>query len=93
MLQFNYFREAGAFTRDQSTGTYTVNYEPMKAAINSLAALIITFQGDGNYDGVKALLAEKGVIIPELQRDLDRVNEKGIPKDIVFEQGLKVLGL
>ncbi len=93
MLQFNYFREAGAFTRDQSTGTYTVNYEPMKAAINSLAALIITYQGDGNYDGVKALLAEKGVIIPELQRDLDRVNEKGIPKDIVFEQGLKVLGL
>ena len=55
--------------------------------------LDITFQGDGNYDGVKALLAEKGVIIPELQRDLDRVNEKGIPKDIVFEQGLKVLGL
>lgn len=93
MLQFNYFRDAGAFTRDQATGTYTVNAEPMKAAINSLAAKILTLQGDGDYEGVKALLAEKGVIIPELQNDLNRVNDKGIPKDIVFEQGIKVLGL
>ncbi len=93
MLQFNYFSEAGAFTRDSVSGTYTVNYEPMKAAVNSLAAKIITLQGDGNYDGVKAILTEKGIIIPGLQKDLDRVNEKGIPKDIYFEQGLKVLGL
>jgi hypothetical protein len=93
MLQFNYFREAGAFTRDQAKGTYTVNFEPMKEAINSLAAKILTLQGDGNYEGVKALLAEKGVIIPELQNDLNRVNEKGIPKDIVFIQGLNILGL
>lgn len=93
MLQFNYLREAGAFTRDQSTGTYSVNFEPMKLAVNSLAAKILTLQGDGNYEGVKALLMEKGLIIPELQNDLNRVNEKGIPKDIVFEQGLKVLGL
>ena len=93
MLQFNYFLEAGAFTRDAATGTYTVNLEPMKAAVNGLAAMIITLQGDGNYKVIKALLSEKGVIIPDLQNDLNRVNGKGIPKDIVFEQGLKVLGL
>jgi hypothetical protein len=93
MLQFNYFKEAGAFTRDETTGTYTINFEPMKAAVSSLAGTILTLQGDGNYEGVKNLLSEKGIIVPELQRDLDRVNSKGIPKDIVFEQGLKVLGL
>jgi len=93
MLQFNYLMQAGAFTRDEATGIYTVNFEPMKVAINDLAGKIITLQGDGNYDGVKALLTEKGIVIPALQKDLGRVNEKGIPKDIVFEQGLKVLGL
>jgi hypothetical protein len=93
MLQFNYFKEAGAFTRDETTGTYTINYEPMKAAVSNLGGTILTLQGDGNYEGVKRLLSEKGIIIPELQRDLDRVNAKGIPKDIVFEQGIKVLGL
>lgn len=65
----------------------------MKTAINDLAAKIITLRGDGNYDGIKSLLSEKGVIIPELQNDLNRINQKGIPKDIYFEQGLKVLGL
>jgi uncharacterized protein YutE (UPF0331/DUF86 family) len=65
----------------------------MKEAVNSLAAKIITLQGDGNYDEVKALLGEKGIITPQLQSDLDRVNGKSIPKDIVFEQGVKVLGL
>jgi len=30
---------------------------------------------------------------PELQKDLDRINEAGIPKDIVLEQGADVLGL
>jgi len=93
MLQFNYFSEAGAFTRVEATGTYTVNAEQMKLAINGLAAKILTLQGDGDYEGVKTLLAEKGMIIPQLQGDLNRINEKGIPKDIDFEQGLKVLGL
>jgi hypothetical protein len=93
MLQFNYFREAGAFNRDPATGTYKVNFESMKSAVNGLAEKIITLQGDGNYEGVKALMAERGVIIPELQNDLNRVNAKGIPKDIYFVQGLNVLGL
>ena len=30
---------------------------------------------------------------PELQADLDRLSEAGIPVDIVFEQGGDVLGL
>jgi hypothetical protein len=93
MLQFNFFLEAGAFTRNPETGSYTVNASQMKEAVYSLAAKIITLQGDGNYDEVKALLGEKGIITPQLQSDLDRVNGKSIPKDIVFEQGVKVLGL
>jgi hypothetical protein len=36
---------------------------------------------------------EKAVITPELQADLDRLGEKGIPVDIIFEQGAAVLGL
>jgi hypothetical protein len=93
MLQFNYFKEAGAFARNAANGTYTVNAESMKTAINSLAGKIITLQGDGDYEGIKALLASKGVVPAELQGDLKRINEKGIPVDIVFEQGLTVLGL
>ena len=39
------------------------------------------------------MIAERGFIREDLQKDLDRVNDSGIPKDVVFVQGAKVLGL
>lgn len=92
MIRFNYFKEHGAFTRNDD-GTYTVNYEKMEEAIASLSKLILTLQGDGAYDEVAELVKDKGVIHQELQNDLDRLSEAKIPVDIVFEQGVDVLGL
>ena len=65
----------------------------MQSAMNALSEKLLTLQGDGDYEGAKALLAEMGVIGPGLQADLDRVGAAGIPVDIVFEQGVEVLGL
>ncbi len=93
MVRFYYFQEKGAFTRDPETGTYRVDFEKMKQAMIELSTLIITMQGDGDYDAAKKLLAEKGSIRPELQADLDRIANANIPRDIVFEQGVEVLGL
>ena len=58
-----------------------------------LSELILTLQGDGDYDGVTALVAEMGIIGSELQSDLDKLKAASIPVDVVFEQGLNVLGL
>jgi hypothetical protein len=55
--------------------------------------LILKLQGDGDYEGAKNLIAEMGVIKPELQAELDKLEEAGIPIDIVFEQGPEMLGL
>ena len=38
-------------------------------------------------------MAKDGNIGPALQKDLDRLSAKNIPTDVVFEQGLKILGL
>ncbi len=91
MVRFNYFKDHGAFTRDDATGTYRVDYDGMKQAIDSLSALILTLQGNGDYEGVDKLMTEQGVVPPQLQADLDRVDKLGIPRDIVFEQGESVL--
>lgn len=93
MVRFNFFREAGAFSRDEETGTYRVNFEKMQQAVEDLSRLILTLQGDGDYEGVDRLVREKGVIDAGLQRDLDRLAEADIPVDIVFEQGVDVLGI
>ncbi len=93
MLRFYYFQDKGAFSRDAETGTYSVNFEKMKEAMNSLTEKILVIQGDGNYDEAKKWVEEKGKIGDDLQKDLDRVNDAGIPVDIVFEQGLEQLGI
>ncbi|MCK5401535.1 MAG: Zn-dependent hydrolase [Flavobacteriaceae bacterium] len=92
MIRFNFFKEKGAFTRNED-GTYKVNYDKMIVAMSDLSNVILTLQGNGDYDGVAKLVAERGVISDELQADLDRLSSANIPVDVVFEQGTKVLGL
>lgn len=93
MIRFNYFNENGAFDKSEESGRYTINFERFEEAMSSLSELILTLQGDGNYDGVAQLVSEKATIPETLQSDLDRLADEGIPIDIVFEQGLDVLGL
>lgn len=93
MIRFNFFNEYGAFAKDEETGTYRVDFAKLKEAMDALSEKILTLQGDGDYEGVAQLVAEKGKIGPVLQSELDRLSEQNIPVDIVFEQGVEVLGL
>lgn len=93
MIRFYYFQDAGAFSRDEATGTYSVNFDKMKVAMQNLTNEIITLQGDGDYAKAQNLIEEKGYIREDLQNDLNRLNELSIPVDLVFDQGSDVLGL
>lgn len=93
MLRFNYFQERGAFERDDDSGTYRVNAEAMREAMNALSEEILRLQGDGDYDAVDRFVDQYGGVPQQLRRDLDRLNEAGIPVDIVFRQGLSELDL
>ena len=93
LLRFNFFKEMGAFVRDDETGTYRVELDKMEEAVNTLSRQILTFQGNGDYEGVTEFVAKYGQIDAVLQGDLDRLAAAGIPVDIVFEQGTSVLGL
>ena len=92
MIRFNYFEEKGAFTRDEE-GLYRVEFEAMQAAMNELSKKILMYQGDGAYEDVTSFVARYGVVREELASDLSRINDAGIPVDIVFKQGKSVLGL
>ncbi len=93
MIRFNFFKEMNAFSYNEELGTYKVNFDEFQAAMNALTEKILTLQGNGDYEGVGQLFDEMGVVGAELQYDLDRVSDAGIPRDIVFEQGVEVLGL
>ena len=93
MVRFNFFLDEGAFVRDAETGRYSVDFERMETAITNLSRLLLTLQGDGDYEGAKELTASKGIITSQLQADLDRLTNASIPVDIVFQQGVAELGL
>jgi hypothetical protein len=91
MQCFNFFKGHGAFIRTQS-GTYKIDYDKFGAAMNDLSKLILILQGNGDKAAVEKAQKENAVISSELQKDLNRLSTLKIPVDLVFEQGVDVLG-
>jgi hypothetical protein len=89
---FNFLQQQGAFTRDSATARYRVDFEKFRAGMNALATKIITLQGDGDYAGVGNFNDQYGKITPETQKDLARLASLGVPVDVIFEQGVSVVG-
>lgn len=92
MLCFNFFNSKGAFERN-AEGIYKVNYDKFASAMNDLSREILTLQGNGDKAAVEKVQKEMALIHSELKSDLDRLSVKGIPVDVIFEQGVDVLGL
>ena len=93
MIRFNYFSDAGAFSRDPETGTYRVNVAEFEQAIKDLSRELLVLQGNGNYEAVATFVANRGNVSPQLQADLNQLDAISIPVDIVYQQGKEQLGL
>jgi hypothetical protein len=90
MMCYNVMKEQGAFTRD-ANGIYTIHYDKAEKAISYWANLILKTQGDGDFDFAKKFREKNGVMSDELLKDIERINNAGIPRDIRFKQGLKYM--
>jgi hypothetical protein len=93
LAELNFLEERGAFAYDLSSATYRVDVDRARAAVQELAGVILRFQGDGDYEGLGRFHEKYQVISASLEGSLSRLADSGIPVDIVFEQGLSVLGL
>ena len=93
MVKFYYFQENGAIVKENNTGMYSVDFDKMTEAMLSLSQKILTIQGNGDYNAARTMIENMGFIRDDLQKDLDRIANFGIPKDLVFEQGKDILGL
>ncbi len=92
ILCFNWFEKNGAFVRDNN-GIYTIDYQKAKQCIKSWAKFLIEMEGNGDMVAATKYSKANAVISETLQKDLDKINSKGIPVDVRFNQGRKVLGL
>jgi hypothetical protein len=93
MMEFYYLQDKGAFNRNEETGKYGVDFDKMQQAIADMLHDILIIQGDGNIEAAKQWVEDKGKVGETLQKDLNRIADAGIPKDIIFKQGAESLGI
>ncbi len=92
MMCFNFFEDKKAFSRN-ADGTFKVDMEKTRQAISQWSALILSVEGEGDYDKAVNYMKENGKVRPELQAGLELLKTANIPKDVVFDQGKAALGL
>ena len=84
MMCYNYMEQQGAFYRNEQ-GRYVIDFEKAPAVINSWAELIIRTQATGDFEFAQKYASENANIREGLAADVAKVNEAGIPRDIVFD--------
>ena len=78
-MQVNYLMDKGAIVV-RPDGTFAVDYAKVKDAVRDMTHDLLTLEAEGDYAGAKKMLDTLGVIRPQFQLALDKLN--GIPVDI-----------
>jgi hypothetical protein len=78
-MQVNYLTDKGGFVARED-GRFEVRFDKIKSAVRDLDHDLLTLEATGDYAGAKRMLAELGVIRPELQKALNSLSD--IPVDI-----------
>jgi hypothetical protein len=80
IMQFNYYTEQGAITRDAATGSYVIDFDKMPAAIASLAKELLEQEATGDRARTDAWFKKYGGMPAELSALLAKTSD--IPVDI-----------
>ena len=78
-IQLNTFLDSGAVTV-QPGGIFAINHEQIRTTAEELTRRLMTIQANGDYVAAKNLIDTLGVVRPEVQELLDRL--QNIPIDI-----------
>ena len=75
------------------SGRWRIDPDRMGAAVAEMTARLLIIQGDGDYAAAVRWYESTGTVDDVVRSDVERVARQGIPIDVVYEQGLEVLGL
>jgi hypothetical protein len=80
MMEFNYFAEQGAITRDPKTGKYAIDFTKMQQAIATLAKELLEIEATGDRNRAEQWFKKYDSMPAELKSAL--ANVKDVPVDI-----------
>ena len=80
IMEFNFYTERGAISRDPASGRYAIDFAGMPDTIAALAKELLEQEATGDRARVEAWFAKYGIIPPELAKALQAVSQ--VPVDV-----------
>jgi hypothetical protein len=80
MMEFNYFVEQGAISRDAATGRYAIDFAKMPVAIASLAKKLLEIEATGDRPRAEAWFSKYGTMPEDLKTALSKTGS--VPVDV-----------
>ena len=90
IMEFNYFVEQGAITRDASTGRYTIEYAKMPGAIASLAKELLEIEATGDRQRAERWFAKYDTMPANLKSGLAKATSVPVDLDPVTSCGQRL---
>jgi hypothetical protein len=80
IMEFNFYAERGAITRDPASGRYAIDFARMPEAVAALAKELLEQEATGDRARVEAWFAKYGTVPAELAKALEAASS--VPVDI-----------
>jgi peptidase M49-like protein len=90
MMQFNYFTEQGAITRDTKTGRYAIDFTKMQQAIAILAKELLEIEATGDRNRAEQWFKKYDSMPPELKSALANIKDVPVDSDPVSVFGEQI---
>ena len=85
VMRMNFFKEMGAYSRDEKTGTYRVHVEKIPETVEQLTEELFRLQIDGDYEKAREFMEKYGKPDDELKFDMERMDSAKVPLGIMLE--------
>ena len=90
MMEFNYFVEQGAITRDAATGRYAIDFAKFPGAVANLARELLEIEATGNRSRAEAWFNKYGTMPADLQAALSKTGSVPVDVDPITSFGENV---
>ena len=90
MMEFNYFAEQGAVTRDARTGRYAIDFAKFPVAVASLAKELLTIEATGDRARAERWFAKYSAMPAQLKAALDKTTNVPVDVDPITDFGENV---
>ena len=84
IMEFNFFSERGAISRDVASGRYAIDFSRMPDAVAALAKELLDEEATGDRARAEAWFTKYGSVPPDLAKSLEAASDVPVDVDPIF---------